>query len=131
MNITELLLTVPAITATVQWLKTLGVTGRASQLAAVLVGIAFSILTILALYSGSLTQLHSLNIWIRTICEGFLYGLCAAGFYDLANGNLKGTHNETNTSPNSTTSFINMSHTLHPSHNSTITTPAHTGKHEL
>lgn len=95
MNITELLLTVPAITATVQWLKTLGINGRWSQAAAVLVGIAFSILTLLALYSGSLTQLASLNIWARTISEGFLYGLCAAGFYDLANGNLTNTPTRT------------------------------------
>lgn len=102
MAITELLLTVPAITATVQWLKTLGVSGRASQLAAVFVGIAFSILTLLALYSGSLTQLASLNIWVRTISEGFLYGLCAAGFYDLANGNLKSTPTRADT-PASTT----------------------------
>lgn len=127
MNITELLLTVPAITATVQWLKTLGITGRASQLAAVLIGIAFSILTLLALYSGSLAQLASLNIWVRTISEGFLYGLCAAGFYDLANGNLKGAPNETRThdAPSNTTSHNNPRHAHHTSspltHNDTHT----------
>lgn len=127
MNITELLLTVPAITATVQWLKTLGITGRASQLAAVLVGIAFSVLTLLALYSGSLAQLASLNIWVRTISEGFLYGLCAAGFYDLTNGNLKGIPNETRThdAPSNTTSHNNPRHAHHTSspltHNNTHT----------
>lgn len=127
MNITELLLTVPAIAATVQWLKTLGITGRASQLAAVLVGIAFSILTLLALYSGSPSQLASLNIWVRTISEGFLYGLCAAGFYDLANGNLKGIPDETCThdAPSNTTSHNNPRHAHHASspltHNDTHT----------
>ena len=89
-ELAQLLLTVPAITATVQWLKTLGVSGRASQLSAVIVGVLFALVTLTTTYSEQISTIP-LSLWLQTSAQGFLYGLASAGFYDLANGNLKQT----------------------------------------
>lgn len=86
-DIAQLLVTVPAITATVQWAKAVfKISGRWSQLAAVIIGMIFTLAAAAMTYHGGL-DVHGV---LRSLCEGFLYGLAAAGFYDLANGNLRG-----------------------------------------
>lgn len=96
LELSQLLLTIPAITATVQWLKTLGVSGRASQLSAVIIGILFALVTLITTYSEQVSSIP-FSLWLQTSAQGFMYGLASAGFYDLANGNLKQATPRTNT----------------------------------
>ncbi|XCB30278.1 hypothetical protein RQN30_02265 [Arcanobacterium hippocoleae] len=90
LELSQVLLTIPAITATVQWLKTLGISGRASQLSAVIVGVLFALVTLITTYSEQISNIP-LSLWLQTSAQGFMHGLASAGFYDLANGNFKQT----------------------------------------
>lgn len=90
MDFAQIIITVPAIAATVEWGKsTFNITGRWSQLTAVIIGIAFAALSLL-ITSDQLAALQ-LNDWLAAVVKGFLHGLAAAGFYDLAAGKLKPT----------------------------------------
>lgn len=68
------LATVPAVIALVTLLKDLGLPSKFSPLAAVLLGVALSILGALSL--GIITN------WYETVSLGVILGLSAAGLYD-------------------------------------------------
>lgn len=88
MEFAQVLVTVPAIAATVQWLKSaFNMSGRWCQLAAVLVGVLFSYLYMVSIYTFG--SANDASILINFGVKGFMYGLAAAGFYDLASGSLK------------------------------------------
>lgn len=88
MEFAQVLVTVPAIAATVQWLKSVfNMSGRWCQLAAVLVGVLFSYLYMVSIYTFG--SANDASILINFGVKGFMYGLAAAGFYDLASGSLK------------------------------------------
>lgn len=66
--------TVPAVIALVTLIKDLGLPSKLAPLAAVVLGVALSVLAALSL--GTVTN------WYETISLGVILGLSAAGLYD-------------------------------------------------
>lgn len=78
MQFAEVLVSVPAIMATTEWMKSVaGLSGRASQGVAVLVGILFAFL-----YGATIEPLAG-EALVRYFAQGLICGLGASGFYDV------------------------------------------------
>lgn len=82
-EVAQVLVSVPAIIAATEWLKAVDpkITGRKAQLFAVIFGMLFSLVKMFTLYY---IDTFTIQLLMRELVEGFLYGLAAAGFYDIS-----------------------------------------------
>lgn len=92
-NIT-LIASIPAIMATVELLKTQGLSAKRAPLVAVLVGLVFSNIVFIGTNVGD----YTLQGFVSALVYGLLSGLSASGFYDgakLAGGSGGKSHGTT------------------------------------